>query len=342
MPEEKILDISWGTILKISITFLGFYILYLIKDILIWAIFALIISILFDPAIDFLQRRKFSRLLATLFIYIVFFGAFALLIYLIAPAFVSEIQQFTQLFPQYFEKLAPPLRGLGFEAFESFEVFTKKVQDWFVGASASIFNALFSFFGGVFSTISIFTLAVFLSLEEKGVERTIALIFPDTRKDYVLNLWERSKRKVAGWFGARVLSSIFVGSTTFLACSLFNIKYALSFAFLAGILDIIPIVGPAVAGAIIVIFSALDAWLKAIFVLIVFVLIQQIEGNIITPLLAKKFIGLPPVLVLIALMAGGELGGVLGAVLSIPLTGIIYGFLRDFLKKKKTIEKLET
>jgi len=70
MDEEKILDISWGTILKIAITFLGFYILYLIKDILIWTMFALIISVLFEPAISFLQKRKIPRVLATIFIYI--------------------------------------------------------------------------------------------------------------------------------------------------------------------------------------------------------------------------------------------------------------------------------
>jgi len=336
MNEEKVLDISWGTILKIAIAFLGFYILYLIKDILIWTIFALIISVLFDPVIDFLQRRRIPRLGATILTYIAFLGIFGFSIYLIAPAFVSEIQQFTQLFPQYFEKLAPPLKGLGLEAFESFEVFTKKVQDWLVGASSNIFSALFLFFGGIFSTISIFTLAIFLSLEERGVERLIELISPRNYEAYILNLWKRCQRKVAGWFGARVLSSILVGLATFLACYIFNIKYALSFGFLAGILDIIPIIGPAIAGVVIVVFSALDSWLKALFISITIILIQQIEGNILTPVLTKKFVGLPPTLVLIALMIGVKLGGVLGAVLSIPLTGIIYEFSRDFLKERKT------
>jgi len=331
----RVLDISWGTILKISVTFLGFYMLFLIKDILIWLIFALIISILFDPAIDFIQRKRVPRLLATIFIYVTFFGTFAFFIYLIAPVFIAEIQQFTYLFPQYFEKLAPPLRSLGFEAFESFEAFTKNIQDWLVGASANIFNALFSFFGGVFSTLSIFTLAVFLSLEEKGVERVIGLIVPKKNEAYVLELWERCKKRVARWFGARILSSMFVGSTTFLACYIFNIKYSAFFALVAGIFDIVPIIGPAIAGVVIVLFSALDDWLKAFFILVTFVLIQQIEGNIVAPILAKRFIGLPPVLVLIALLVGAELGGVLGAILSIPLTGIIFEFSRELLKRRQ-------
>ena len=61
----------------------------------------------------------------------------------------------------------------------------------------------------------------------------------------------------------------------------------------------------------------------------------QIEGNILTPILSKKFIGLPPVLVLIALLIGGQLWGIMGAILAIPLAGIFFEFVRDFFKKRK-------
>ncbi len=107
---------------------------------------------------------------------------------------------------------------------------------------------------------------------------------------------------------------------------------------MAGILDIIPIIGPIIAGAIIMIFCALESWVKALFILVIFILIQQIEGNILTPILTKKFIGLPAVLVLVALMVGGRLWGVLGAILAIPLFGLVYEFLKDFLKKKRGVE----
>jgi len=335
MNEGNVLDISWGTILKLAIAFLGFYIIYLIRDILIWILFALIISVLFNPAIDFLQRKRVPRILATILVYFSIFGIFSFLIYLIAPAFVSEIQQFTQLFPQYFEKLSPPLKSLGIIAFESFETFIKTIQDWLVKASFSIFNALFSIFGGIFSTISIFVLAVFLSLEEKGIEKIIQLISPKEQEAYILDILEKCQNKVSGWFGARILSSLFVGVLTFFTCYIFNLKYAVSFGFFAGILDIIPIVGPIIAGIIIISLSALDSLTKAFFISIAFVLIQQIEGNILIPILTKKFVGLPPVLVLIALMIGGKLLGILGAILAIPLAGILFEFLKEFLERRK-------
>ncbi|MDI6602869.1 MAG: AI-2E family transporter [Patescibacteria group bacterium] len=335
MNNEKVLDISWGTILKIALAFLGFYILYLIRDILVWFIFALIISLLFNPAIDFLQKRRVPRALATLFIYIFIFGILGFFIYLIAPVFISEIQQFTKLFPQYFEKFAPPLKELGLEAFESFEIFTKSFQEWLIRASASIFSGLAAIFGGIFSTITIFILAIFLSLEEKGTERAIRILSPKNQEQEILNLWESCQAKVSGWFGAKILACIFVGVMSYIALQLFKINYPFALALFAGLTNIISIVGPIIAGLIIALIAALDSWLKAALILIVFIIIQQIEGNILTPILTKRFIGLPPALVLISLLVGGRLWGILGAILAIPLAGIVFEFTTNFLKKRK-------
>jgi predicted PurR-regulated permease PerM len=338
MDNNKVLDISWGTILKIAIASLAFYILFLIRDVLVWVIFALIISVLFNPAINFLQRKGFPRGLSVILVYVFIFGILGLAIYTTAPIFVSEIQEFSKFFPTYFEKISPPLKGLGIEAFESFEKFTGSIEGWLIGASDNIFSALGAIFGGIFSTVTIFAIALFISLEEKGAERVVALFTPKKYEAFVLTLWEKSQRKVSGWFGARILSSIFVGLMTFVVCYVLKVEYAISFAFFAGITNFIPIIGPVAAGLLIVLFTALDSWVKALFFLLAFIIIQQIEGNILTPVLTRRFVGLPPALVLIALIVGAKLWGILGAVLAIPLAGILFEFLRDFLKKRKEEE----
>jgi len=337
MNDNKVLDVSWGTIFKVSLTFLIFYLIYLVRDILVLFIFALIITVLFNPAIRFLQKFRIPRVISVIFVYVGVFGILALIIYWTAPLFVSEIQQFSQLFSQYFEKISPPLRGLGIEAFENMENFTQAVGTFLQKASTDIFNALALIFGGIGSTMFILAIALFLSLEEKGFEKFITLLAPKKYEAYVLSLWERTQIKVSGWFGARILTCIFVGLAVFFTLWLFKVKYALSLALLAGILDFIPFLGPIIAGIIAFVFVALDSFPKAIFVLIVFVLIQQIEGNLLSPVLTKKFVGIPSVLVLISLAVGGKLFGILGAVLAIPLAGIIFEFLRDFLKKRKEI-----
>jgi len=335
MNQSKVLDISWEMILKMAVAFFAFYLLYLIRDILIWVVFGLIISVLFNPAIDFLHRKYFPRVLATIIIYVLLFGTIGFLIYAIAPLFVSEIQQFSQFFPEYFEKISTPLKGLGIEAFENLENFTRAFEEGLTRASANIFSAIGAIFGGLFSAITIFAIALFLSLEEKGIDRVIATLSPKRHEALVLNLWERSQKKVSGWFGARILCCLFVGLTTFVACYVLNIKYAVSFGLLAGVLNIIPIIGPIITAAVIAVLIAATSWTKALFFMIAFIIIQQIEGNILSPVLTKRFIGLPPVLVLVAVMAGAKLWGLMGALLAIPIAGILFEFLRDFLNKRK-------
>lgn len=335
MDGSKVLDISWGTILKLTVAFFTLYLLYLIRDILVWVVFGLILSVLFNPAIDFLKRKYFPRILAVILVYVIIFGIIGFLIYSTAPLFVSEIQQFSQFFPEYFEKISPSLRGLGIEAFESFENFSRIFEESLMKASANIFSAVGAIFGGIFSAVTIFTIALFLSLEEKSIDKVIAILTPKRYEALVLNLWGKSQKKVSGWFGARILCSLFVGLTTFVTCYVLNVKYAVSFGFLAGVLNIIPIIGPIITTVLIVIVVALTSWMKAMFFLIAFIIIQQIEGNILNPVLTRKFIGLPPVLVLVAVMVGAKLWGIMGALLGIPITGILFEFLRDFLKKRK-------
>jgi len=335
MNGNRVLDISWGTILKIGIGVLGFYVLYLIRDILIWLIFALIISILFNPTIDFLQRRRIPRVVAVVLVYLFAFGLISFIIYSIIPLFISEISNFSQVFPQYFEKISPPLKGLGLPAFENLENFLNVLGGNLEKMAANIFNTLFAIFGGIFSTIFVLTVALFLSLEEKAVERALILLFPKKYEAYALSLWEKCEKKVGGWFLSRILGCLFVGALSYIAFLLFNTKYAFSLGLLAAITNFIPVVGPIIAGVVIFIIVSLDNFLRGIFVLLIFILIQQIENNILTPLLSKKFIGLSPILVLLSIAIGGVLWGILGAILAIPLFGILFEFLRDFLKKRK-------
>lgn len=335
MNSEKILDISWGTLFKIGIAFFIFYVIYLIRDILIWFIFALIISILFTPAIDFLQKRRVPRVVATISIFIFIFGILGISVYLITPLLLHKFNDLLSSLPQYFEKFAPPLKGLGLEAFESFEAFTLSFQNWLAQASDSILSATASIFGGIFAMITVFILAAFLSLEEKGIERAIRILTPERQEQEVLNLWRSCQSKVSGWFGARLLSCLFVGVMSYIALYLFDIDYPLILALFAGIADIIPIIGPIIAGLVIALIAALNSPWIALLILLVFIIIQQIEGNILMPILAKRFTDLPPALVLISLMVGGKLWGILGAILAIPLAGIVFEFTRDYLKKRR-------
>lgn len=335
MTNEKILDISWGALFKIGIASLVFYIIYLVRDVLIWFIFALIISILLTPAIDFLQKRRIPRVVATILIFISVFIVLGTLIYLIAPIFITQIKGFVGDIPQYFNQISPLLEELGFKVSDSFDDYTQSFQGWLTRSSEKIISAILSIFGGIFTTITIFVLAILISLEERGVERVIRIFSPKKQEEEILNIWRTCQTKVAGWFGVRLLACLFVGIMSYIALLIFNIDYPFALALFAGVTNIIPAVGPIMAGVVIALIAALDSFGIAMVILLIFIIIQQIESDILMPVLAKKFIGLPPALVLISLTIGGKLWGIPGAILAIPLAGIIFEFTRDFLKKRK-------
>ncbi len=339
MNNQKILDISWETVFKISIAVIVFYLLFVIRDIFVWFIFALIISVLFNPAIEFLYRKlRIPRIIAVVFIYVGILGVFSLLVYLIAPLFSYEIKEFVKVLPLYFEKISPPLQGLGFSAFADFETFVQSFGSTLEKMANNIMNVLFTFFGGVFTTLFVITTAFFLSAEKSLAERMIFLIFPKRYEVQALAIWGDVRRKVAGWFGARILACLFVGVAAYITFVLFNVKYPFTLALLAGALNFIPYIGAAVTGVLLFLILFPISILKALFVLIAFVLIQQVEGNIVSPILMKKITGLPPALVIVSLVIGGKLWGVLGAILVIPLAGIIFEFTKEFLQKKKEQE----
>jgi len=334
--KQKAFDISWVAILKIAAALAIGYALYLIRDVLLLALFGLIISVLFNPAIDFLQKFRISRITATLLVYFSVFGALATLIYLLAPFIMVETQQMGQLFPAYFEKFAPFLSGLGFAIFQSMDAFIAAIRDWLVGASSSIIGSLASVFGGIFTMLLVFTIAVFFSLEEKGIKEFILLVVSEKHEKTVLLWWEKAQIKISGWFVVRFAGMLAVGLLSSLACWALNIRYPFFLGFIAGIADIVPFLGPLIAGALMAMLALLDSWQKALIIVVVFTIIQQVENNLMIPLLAKKFIEFPAILVLISLLVGESLWGLAGAILAIPLFGLFYDFTRDYLIRNKT------
>src|SRR3990167_2197708 len=335
--SEKTLDVSWETIIKFFAASFIFYVIYLARDIAIWFFFALVISILLQPAVNFLRKAYIPKFVAIFLIYLSIFGFLGLLIYLTAPIFVYEIKQFSQSLPDYFERISPLLRQFGFDVAEGFSEITNILTGNLEKSSKGVISALLTFFGGLASTVFILAIAFFLSLEEKGVERVLILLSPKKYEAYIMTLFRRAQNKVAGWFGARILACLFVGVASFIVFYIFGIKYAFILALLAGILNFVPYVGPWITSVLLIVFvaSSSTSWFLVFYILSAFLLIQLIENSLLTPVLMKKMIDLPPVLVLLALLVGSQIFGFLGTIFAVPVFGIVYEFLKEFLEKRK-------
>jgi predicted PurR-regulated permease PerM len=334
MKEEKTLDISWETILKIGAFLFLLYLLYLVKDVLILALFALIISFLIEPAISFLEGKRVSRPISVLFIYLLLFSFLGLLTFFLVSPIFSESQRFIKSIPEYFEKISPTLKNFGILASENFEDLLRTFQDWLIKASKSIFSAIFAIFGGIFSTLTVFFLSVFISLEKGIGERMIKFFSPREKEERFLEVFKKCQEKVSAWFGSRIFSCLFVFVLTLISLKVFKIEYAFSLSLFSGFLNIVPILGPIISGVLIFLISFLNSFNKALFALSAFVLIQLIDGNILGPILTKKFVGLSPFLTLISLLIGGKILGFWGAIFSIPLTAMVIEIAKEIFKKE--------
>jgi predicted PurR-regulated permease PerM len=337
MSQEQILDISWDTITKVFIAIFIFYIIYLSREIALWFLFALAISILLDPGINFLKKIHIPRIIAVLIVYFSIFGILGLLIYITAPIFISEMRQFLQYLPGYFEQASPILRQFGIDTAQNFNDLTSTLSFNLQESSQGIIKALMVFFGGVASTVSILTMAFFLSLEEKGVEKALLLLSPRKYEDQIKSIFEKVQKKVAGWFGARVLACLFIGVASYIVFFIFGIKYAFILALVSGFLNFIPYIGPWITSILLIVLIAISSgsWMVVLYVLIAVTVVQEIENKILTPLLMKKMTDIPPVLVLVSLLLGAKMFGFLGMIFAVPVFGIIYESVKEFLEKRR-------
>lgn len=333
---KQTLDISWQTIIKVFVAGFVLYILFLARDIVVWLFFALVISLLVEPVINILRKWKIPKILAVGSVYFSILLIVGLLIYLASPIFIFEINQLSKNIPGYFEKLSPILKNLGVDIAKNFKDFTADLVSKLQESSVSIIKAASVFFGGVASTVLIFVFAFYISWEEKGPERFLMFLSPKKYEAHILNIFEKVQFKVAGWFGARILSCLIVGIVSFIIFFLFDVKFAFILALISGVLNFVPFIGPLITGVLaFLVVGISDSWFVAFYIIVALYIIQVLENNLLTPLLMKKFLDLPPLLVLVSLLVGGTIFGILGMIFVVPVFGTIYEFFKEFLAKRK-------
>lgn len=334
MNGKMIIEISNASLLKFFLSFLFLFLIYFLKDILLWFLFALVIAILLSPVIDFFSR-KIPRGLSVIIVYLFLIIFISYFLNLLTSPFLKDLKEFSRSLPLYLKEISPFLENLPLKEKIGWERLISFLEKNLAEISKNIFKLTTTFFGGLFSFFTILFLAILISLEEKGLERAISLIFPKKYDHYALKIFRNYRKKVSGWFGVRILGCFLVGFLTYFLLKAFKINYALSLALFGGISNFVPIIGPIICGIFIAFISFFSSPLKAFLIVLFFILIQQIE-NLLTPLLAKKFIHLPSSLILLSLLAGGKLFGILGAILSIPIFAIFYELIKDYLEKRRS------
>jgi predicted PurR-regulated permease PerM len=189
--------------------------------------------------------------------------------------------------------------------------------------------------GNALLSVTILISSFYLSLTKNGIEKFIRSVFPLNYEAMALRIYERAKIKISRWFGAQILLSLSIFILVFLALLILGVKHAFFIALLAGLIEIVPYVGPIVAGGAAFVSALTTSLSLAVYVLIVFILIQQLENHFLVPLFMKKSIDLHPVIVILALLIGGKVGGILGVLVSLPLAVVIQEVIEEKILKVK-------
>jgi len=203
----------------------------------------------------------------------------------------------------------------------------------FLSALAFVFGSLFNFF-------FVFIIAFYLSVQKYGIDSFIKLVVPVSRQSYVLNLWHRSQRKIGLWMGGQLLDGAIVAVLSFIGLTFLGVDYAFLLALIALFGSLIPLIGPVISviPAALIGLSSGGVGL-ALSVVVWYFVVQQIESNFIYPKVIKSVVGVPSLVVIIAVVMGGTLFGFLGIVLSVPVAAAAMEYVRDIQKRNYETEK---
>lgn len=326
-PMYKKIEISHKTIIFTVVFLLALGLVYMLKDLLLELFVALLMMIILDPLVKKLNRLHFPRVLAVLVTYALVIGLFGTVVSLIIPAVVEQTSGFIQVLPSY-------LGNLGLSS----EMTSLALQGFFnnnVGsAPGAIFQFTFSIVNNVVSILTVLVFAFYMLLAREQLEDHLGMFFGQERKKQLANLIDTLERKLGGWAGGELILMSSIGITTYIGLLLLGIPYALPLAILAGLLEIVPFLGPILAAVPSVIIGFGISPLTGLGVAALSFLIQQLEGYVLVPKIMQKSAGVSPLVTLIALAVGARLAGVVGAIISVPVVITLQVLVAEYLNNK--------
>lgn len=319
------IEISPKTIVFVVVFLLLLKILWMIRELLFALFFAFIFMSALKPAVYFLERHRFPRFLASFLTSLGSFFLFLLLISFILPPLVNESLLFIKNIPNLLNEAFPRFsESLNVDSFSKY----------FPNITNNFFNIATNIFSNFIFIISVTVFTFYFLLEEKFIKKFLDRFLIERDSERILEIIDKAEKSMGDWVRGELILMLVIGLMSYIGLSILGIKYALPLAIIAGILEIIPYIGPIISAIPAAIIGFSYSSITGISVLALYVFIQQLENSVIVPFVMKRAVGLSPVVVLIVLTIGGKVAGVMGAMLSIPLTLFIETILIGFLKVK--------
>lgn len=315
-------------LVAIFVVSLGWLVIKL-KEVFLAVFIAYIIMAALFPFVRFLKKHKFPNSLAVLVVYGISILIFMLLIFPLIPFLVSQLQSLLNSFPKYLDKSAKVL---------NINIDLPTVTSYVTSDVGSLFKNAMSVttkvFGGVFSFLAVFAISFYLLLDHDNITMRLGTLFSKKTQKRSREIFGKIEDKLGAWFRGQIILSFSIGALTWISLTVLDLHYALPLAIFAGILEIVPTVGPIISAipAVIVALSISPA--MALLVVLVYIVIQMLENNILVPRIMEKAVGLNPIVIILGVIIGSKLLGIAGALLSVPFISLVVVIVSSLRLKK--------
>jgi predicted PurR-regulated permease PerM len=313
-------------------------------SVLLVFIVAALIALILNPAVAFLQRRRLPRGLAVLAVYVGFFLALAGIGLLVANPISNQVQKFANNLPHLVNEANKNLaslqqelneNGIHIELVKQGKTALQTIQDKVAKSAGKLASSsagvVTEAAGAVFDLVLIFVLSVYMLLYGERIGKLVRTVMPRGDGSDADDYPHLVQRAVSRYVGGQLLFSIIMGTSTGVALYVFGVTgvfpdgrtYAIAFAVFYGVMELVPYIGPILGAAPPVAVALFTKPISAVWLIALFVALQQFEGHVVAPQVFGHTLRINPILVIFALLLGLHVDGILGALVALPILSVL-------------------
>ena len=325
MPRK--VEISHKTIIFAVFFLLGLWLLYFVRDIILQLFVALLLMTILEPIVALLTKIRIPRAISVLITYIFVLGVLGGMVALIAPTLAAQTTNFVNTLPSY-------LNNIGISSVISGDL-AKGLLSQLGGIPGEILNFTVSVFSNVVAVVTVLVFAFYMLLTHDKLKDQVGFLFGESKSQQIGRVVLAWENKLGKWARGQLLLMFAVGLGTYIGLVLIGIPFALPLAILAGLLEIIPILGPIVAAIPAVIIGFGISPVIGLAVTAASFLVHQLEGYVLVPKIMEKSVGVSPLLILVSIAIGAKLLGIMGVIISVPFVITLQVLIKEYLIAKE-------
>ncbi|MGH2560250.1 MAG: AI-2E family transporter [Thermomicrobiales bacterium] len=318
------------------------FILVRVQLVLILTLLALLFATVIERPVEQLQRRRIPRGVSILLVYIAIIGGFTLLSILVAPMISDEADNFRNEAPDQLRALEedwrkssnPLLSGAGQDLLNRAISAIEEPPD---PEQETTINVVLSVGGGIVGLVTALIIAFYYLLEKDLLRQLILEQLQPSSRARVARIWDNVEAQVGRWLRGQLTLCLIIGVTATIGYGILDVRFWPLLGLWAGLTEIIPIIGPWIGGIPAFIIALTQGWDKALIVAAFIVAMQMTENAVLVPRVMRGAVGLTPLTVFVAILAGTEFRGIAGAVLAIPVAAAVQVIITDYLRTRRAV-----